>query len=311
MTKIISFVNFKGGVGKTTLTVNTAAALASLEISGRPARVLVVDADSQASATDYLTGHNQSLVRQQKELHLGATIRSFLQGEQEYIQAEQIIGIALPGTVFKGVFSNLHLLASSADLGEIEKRLAKLETPDGPRREFMMLAYLLERIEALYDYILIDCPPHLYWMTDSALFASDFCFVPVIPDWMSSNGLERLIQHIAVRRADFDAARKKLMPDSERKSLSLEAIIFNRYEHRSSVYSRYMTEIEESVKEWKSRPGLAPVLANTKILHGLAQRTAVQKCTQEFDSLLSLPGSDSSRIEIQQIAKAIVEASQR
>lgn len=309
MAKIVSFVNFKGGVGKTTLTVNVAAALSAREMSGRPVRVLVVDADSQASATDYLTGHNQTLVREQKELHLGATIRSFLKGEQEYIQAEQIIGIALPGIILKGIFPNLHLLASSSDLGDVEKRLAKLEAPGGPRREFMLLAYLLERIETLYDYILIDCPPHLYWMTDSALFASDFCMVPVIPDWMSSNGLERLIQHIAEKRSDFQIARKDLFPDSKRGPIYIEGIVFNRYEHRSSVYSRYMSEIEQSLKEWKQMPELQALLEKTSIHHGLTQRAAVQKCTQEFDSLLSLPGNDTSRIEIQNIADRIEAAS--
>ncbi len=163
--KIISIINHKGGVGKTTITVNVGYALAE---AGH--RVLIVDLDPQANATLHFSDGS-----------LTPTLYEMLNGE---VQAHPTS------------HENLHLLPSNLELMKAE--LENRSNVNG----YMRLRRVLDKVRGNYDYVLIDCPPSVGWYTQNALNSSDFVLVPVEPSLMSTVGLE-LIDNLIAEAREF------------------------------------------------------------------------------------------------------------
>lgn len=159
---IIAIISRKGGVGKTTSVVSLAAALSS---AGD--RTLVVDLDSQASASLSLGVERADLAPSASELLMGK------------LPAEQIVRqTMMPG---------LDLITASVDLASADVDMAQLR-----HRE----AYLRVRLEPLreqYQWILLDCPGSLSVVSQNALVASDAFLVPVLPHYLSVEGLDLLL----------------------------------------------------------------------------------------------------------------------
>lgn len=160
----IAILNQKGGVGKTTTTVNLAAALAE---SGR--RVCVVDMDPQSHAT----------------LHLGVTPHS-----SDSTVYQVLVGQRPVADVCQQVQENLWLVGSHIDLAAAEVELAGVVG-----RELILRDALLS-IEERFDYLLIDCPPSLSVLTINALAAVDEVFIPLQPHFLALHGLSKLLETI-------------------------------------------------------------------------------------------------------------------
>lgn len=167
MATIIAFCNQKGGVGKTTTTINTGAYLASL---GK--KVLVVDLDSQANATSGL-GISQENV----------TMNLYHCLTDGTHPKEAIIPTGVP---------NFDVLPASVDLAG-----AAVELISAQGREFKLFE-VIQKVSADYDFILIDCPPSLGILTINGLVASQKLIIPVQCEYYALEGLSQLLKTIAL-----------------------------------------------------------------------------------------------------------------
>jgi chromosome partitioning protein len=166
--RVITVMNQKGGVGKTTSSVNLAAGLAQ---AGR--RVCLIDLDPQAHAS----------------LHLGIetsgktpTVYDVLTGTKSLNEARKLVG------------PNLTLVPSNLDLAA-----AELELVDAVGRELILRDAINEMVSAQpYDYILMDCPPSLGVLTINALTAAGEVFIPLQPHFLALHGLSKLLETTAL-----------------------------------------------------------------------------------------------------------------
>ncbi|MBW3670826.1 MAG: AAA family ATPase, partial [Acidobacteria bacterium] len=165
MARIVSLANQKGGVGKTTTSINLGASLAACET-----RVLLVDLDPQANATSGLgfpkTGHSGS------------------------IYSVLVDGLNAAQTIHKTELSGLDLIPSTVDLVGVEIDLAEHESPQFRLKE------ALEPLRERYDYILIDSPPSLSLLTVNGLVAADSVLVPIQCEYFALEGVSQMLETI-------------------------------------------------------------------------------------------------------------------
>ncbi len=165
MGKIIAIANQKGGVGKTTTSVNLSASLGVLE-----KKILLIDADPQANATS----------------GLGIDVDTLEAGTYEVLEHTKKVTDVIVTTDSP----NVDLVGSHLDLVATE-----IELVDSPNREYMLKSALNE-IRNQYDYIIIDCAPSLGLITLNALTAADSVIIPIQCEYYALEGLRKLLNTI-------------------------------------------------------------------------------------------------------------------
>ena len=217
--KIISIINYKGGVGKTTLTANLAA-----ELSKRGKRILVVDMDAQCSLTfsfvtpDYWESELGGVEGQRNDRTVKRWFDGIVEDEGDPIELEKLVlrDLKVGGHLGKsGGF--LHLIPSHLGLINIDLDLAYMLSGAPPSRLRQRRARVFGRLrshlnayatEAGYDYVLIDCPPNFNIVTKNAIVASHQIVIPAKPDYLSTLGIDYLLRSLRTLVTEFNEDSK-------------------------------------------------------------------------------------------------------
>jgi len=209
--QIISVINQKGGVGKTTTVINLAAGLARQE-----KKILVIDLDPQGNAT---TGLGLSNLESSSE-----TIYGVLNGTK-----------TISEVIKKTDYKNLDIVSSNVDLSGLEA-----ETAGDSERAFILKSKLtpyLNDSRGSYDYILIDCPPSLSLITVMALVSSHSLVVPLQTEFFALEGLTQLMKTI-------ERIKVSLNPE-----LKIRGILLTMYDKRNKLSAQVEKEARDYFKD--------------------------------------------------------------
>ena len=209
--KIISIINQKGGVGKTTTAVNLAAGLSQLKKN-----ILIIDLDPQGNAT---TGLGLSNLEDTEN-----SIYGVLNGTKD-----------LNSVIKKTNYENLNLVTSTVDLSGIE-----IETAEDEKRAFILkekLSDFARQNNDKFDYILIDCPPSLSLLTVMALVASNSLLVPLQTEFFALEGITQLMKTIERIKSNLN------------QSLDIRGILLTMYDKRNKLSSEVENEARKHFED--------------------------------------------------------------
>ena len=287
MAKRISVINFKGGVGKTTLTFNFAAGLSHLH----NARVLLVDMDHQSSLSIVCLGPD----RWQEFAERGSTVNRLF---SDFNASATLPGREIVHEAGISRYANIHIVPAQLELDDTEIKLtSSVQGGDVIGSEWNKLTLLCRWIEETgvdddYDYILFDCAPATKIISQNAIAASHGYIVPVVPEAVMERGAPHLrdmvrsgIDRRLKRLSTFGHPRSMWVPDTE-----LVGLAITRIQTHSRAYSGYTNEHTVHLQSLKRRwqddliepyivyaTGISAALSNREPVHHLGYTQNIGK----------------------------------
>lgn len=239
MANILSTINLKGGVAKTTTTV----ALSEMLVTEFGERVLVVDLDPQTNLTTVLIGEERWKELNDQKQTLAQLFKDALEEDPEarLFDIEQAIQSGVSPVADVRRTRRLDLLPSSLDLIDVQDRLSTM--PAGryySRSPGDILHTALKQVVDDYDWILIDCPPNLGLITLNGLRISDGYVIPTVPDVLSTYGIPQIVSRVE----DF--------ADEINEPITPYGIIISKYREQVTLH-------RTTVNNLRKHPDLPPV----------------------------------------------------
>jgi chromosome partitioning protein len=284
--KTISVINYKGGVGKTTVTANLVA-----ELAFRGKKVLAIDLDPQAS----LTFSFFSVDEWRSKFEASKTIKNWYDA---FIDKDTDLNvtslIASPTNVNEGIKGKLDLICSHLALINVDLELATRligGTERDLRNNFLRVhTRLRQGLESLqdagYDYVFIDCPPNFNIVTKTAIAASDYLLVPTKPDYLSTLGIEQLKKHVdelvkTYNKYVQDSGSSEWHPIDPRIAGVLFTMIQIKYQQPIQAQQQYIEQVKRleipylytQIRENKTTYGTAPEYGVPVVLKRLSGKT--------------------------------------
>lgn len=212
MGKIISLVNQKGGVGKTTTSINLSASLAYL---GK--RVLLIDLDPQGNATTGVGINKADIEKSSYDVITGKC--------------------PVEESILKTKYRNLYLIPATINLAGVDIELFEKSRTEEKFSKGSQLKESLEKLRDTFDYMIIDCPPSLGILTTNALTASDSVIIPVQCEFFALEGIMQLLNTIML-------AQKTLNPN-----LDIEGVLLTMLDSRTNLGLEVVEDIRSYFKE--------------------------------------------------------------
>ena len=255
MTKVVSFINYKGGVGKTTTAFHVSSSLA--QHYGQ--RVLMIDIDPQTNLTFLCASYEQWRRRKRNAGTITNLYRHFTQSHaldvKRFIWNDVVVIGRHPIAGLDLIPCDIELLGEDIGGGQVAGTFPTIEAlqKDAQRylKEHSFLKRVIREVEDRYDWIVIDCPPNLYLMTRNALYASDYYVVTAIPDHLSTIGLNILTQKIGEMAEGISAIQTLVGASDSHTVAELGAIVFVKVRIGGSMIT---TTHSTTIRNIASRP---------------------------------------------------------